>query len=408
MTITWNQLYGDLEGAYRDTRLSKINSNAHVEFEVDLEINLHNICSDIFYRRYNPEPAKRFLCEDPVKREIFCSAFSHRIVCRLLYNYLAPILEPTFIFDSYSCQKLKGTQFGRNRFAHHIRSCSRNYKYKAFVLHGDLSGYFMSINRSILLGIVLERIEKRLDDLDIFGHPFRESIDIDMVTYLTTLIILRDPLKDCQIIGNEEDFEGIPPQKLLQNAPPGVGLAIGDITSQLFSNVYLDELDRHVKRKLKCKHYGRYVDDFYIVSRNKQFLKQVRILIEEFLKVRLRLTLHPHKTRIEQADHGILFLGAMVAPFRVYVSTRTVRRFHVKLNRLEQKCFGDNVPCAQDLLQMRSVINSYLGHFRHFNSYNILRESFEGSPLLKYFSIDKSYRKCVISVPEEEWVYEEP
>lgn len=407
MTKTWDELYTDLQCAYEDTRKSKVNSNAHIEFEVDLELNLHNICSDIMQRRYDPEPAKRFLCKDPVEREIFCSAFSHRVVCRLLYNYLAPVLEPTFIYDSYSCQKNKGTQFGRERFAHHLRSCSQNYIYPVHVLHGDLSGYFMSIVREILLGIVLGRIRKRLDDKDIFGNPFRESLDMELVEYLCTLIILRDPLKGCLIIGTEEDFENIPPQKLMQNAPPGVGLAIGDITSQLFSNVYLDEFDRFVKRELKCKHYGRYVDDFYIICLDKNYLVYVRIRIEVFLRERLHLTLHPTKTRIERAEMGVLFLGCMVLPFREYVSTRTVKRFHVKINMLERKCLQSETLMADDLLQMRSVINSYLGHFMHFKAHNILEDTFEGSPLLQYFTIDKDYRKCVISVPEEEWVYEE-
>lgn len=407
MNKTWDNLYDDLRFAYEDTRQSKVNSNAHVEFEVDLEVNLHNICRDIMQRIYDPEPAKRFLCEDPVKREIFCSAFSHRIVCRLLYNYLAPVLEPTFIYDSYSCQKKKGTQFGRKRFAHHLRSCSQNYKYQVHVLHGDLSGYFMSIDRTILLGIVLERIRKRLDDTDMFGNRFRDALDMELVEYLCTLIILRDPLKDCQIIGTEEDFAGIPPQKLMANAPPGVGLAIGDITSQLFSNVYLDELDRHVKRGLKCKHYGRYVDDFYVISRDRKYLVHVMIQINLFLRERLHLTLHPTKTRIERAELGVLFLGSMVVPFREYVSTRTVKRFHVKINMLERKCLQSDMLTAEELMHMRSVINSYLGHFLHFKAHNILEETFKDSPLQKYFTFDEGYRKCTISIPEEEWVYED-
>lgn len=405
MTKTSAELYTDLRSAYEDTRKSKVNSNAHVEFEVDLELNLHNICSDIMLRRYNPEPAKRFLCEEPVKREIFCSAFSHRIVCRLLYNYLAPVLEPTFIFDSYSCQQRKGTQFGRDRFVHHILSCSQNHQHEAFVLHGDLCGYFMAIDRRILLGIVTGRIQKRLDAKDIFGNRFRDKLDMELVEYLTRLIILRNPLKDCQIIGTEEDFADIPPQKLLGNAPPGVGLAIGDITSQLFSNVYLDELDRFAKRELKCKHYGRYVDDFYVVSRDRKYLLLIQMQIEQFLKTRLRLTLHPSKTRVIPARYGVIFLGAMVVPFRVYVSNRTVSRFHARIHDLEQRLLKDDTPAIEELLHMRSVINSYLGHFLHFNAFNILKDTFKGSPLLKYFSFDKNYRKCIISLPKDQWNY---
>ena len=405
MAITWEQLYADLRNAYEDTRRSKVNSDAHVEFEVDLELNLFSICTAIMRREYDPGPAKRFLCEDPVKREIFCSEFYHRVVCRLLYNYIAPVLEPTFIYDSYSCQKGKGTQFGRERFQHHIRSCTRNYQYPAYMLEGDLSGYFMSIDRQILLKLVLSRIWGRLSDRNVFGECFRDVLDMDLVKYLTTLIILRDPLKDCIIIGSEEDFAGIPPQKLMQNAPPGVGLAIGDITSQLFSNVYLDVMDRYVKRVLKVKHYGRYVDDFYIISRDRQYLLHLKGVLEVFLRAELRLTLHPSKTRVVPVQLGVAFLGAMVLPFRTYVTTRTVRRFHMKMNQLERACMGEDAPYAEDLLHMRDVINSYLGHLLHFKTYNILKEQFADSPLLKYFYFDPNLQKCRISLPPDQWRY---
>ena len=318
-----------------------------------------------------------------------------------------PMLEPTFIYDSYSCQKGKGTQLGRERFAHHIRSCTENFRYTAFVLEGDISGYFMSIVREQLLEIVLGRFHKRLDDRDIFGQKFRDVLDVDLIEYLIRLIILRDPLRDCVIIGTEADFDSIPPQKLLKNAPPGVGIAIGDITSQLFSNIYMDELDRFVKRVLKVKHYCRYVDDWRVASRDRQYLECVRREIEAFMNDYLCLTLHPHKTRIVSTEMGIPFLGAMVLPHRTYVSERTVKRFHVKMNRIERVCMQEEVPYIDELLHMRDVINSYLGHLMHFKSHNILQEQFTGSPILKYFSFDDSYRKCTLTLPAHLWHYRE-
>ena len=378
MTKSWEELYADLHDAYEDTRQTKVHSSAHIEFELDLEQILHRICSDIYQRKYAPDAAKRFLCEDPVKREVFCSSFSHRVVCRLLYNYLSPLLEPGFIYDSYSCQKGKGTQLGRKRFAHHIRSCSGNYHYRTYVLKGDLSGYFMSIDREILLNIVMDRIGRRLKRTGV-------EIDLDLVEYLTTLIIRRDPLKNCITIGPESDFDGIPPQKLMKNAPPGVGLAIGDITSQLFSNVYLDELDRYVKRVLKCKHYGRYVDDFYVVSRNREYLLTVKKQIDTFLRQRLHLALHPLKTRVIPVHMGVLFLGALVLPHRVYVRTRTLKRFHAALYKLEQQCIRSSNPSEEELEHMRSVLNSYLGHLRHFKAYREVMKALAHSPVMKYF-----------------------
>ena len=392
MKITWKQLYSDLHGAYEDTRQTKVNSDAHIEYAVDLEFNLDKTCTAIYKRTYDPGPAKRFLCEDPVKREIFCSSFFHRVVCRLLYNYLRPVLEPTFIYDSYSCQKGKGTQMGREQFAHHVRSCTQNYQYRGYVLKGDLSGYFMSINRKILLKLVLDRIHGRLNARDTFGHKFEDTLDLEMIEYLTTLVIMRDPLEGCITIGREEEFLDIPPQKLLQNAPPGVGLAIGDITSQLFSNVYLDELDRYAKHVLHCKYYGRYVDDFYIVDLDKRELQHVKLQIEQFLRERLQLRLNMQKTRILRADQGVQFLGVMVLPFRMYACTRTIKRFRRTIHKLEEKCNGPQSPDRYQLEHMRSSINSYLGHLYHFKTHRIVATMLSHSPLLQYFELDQALK----------------
>ncbi len=396
MTTDYEALYHDLFVAYLDTRKTKKKSDAHIEFYVDLEFSLHQICAAIMAREYDPGRSKRFLCADPVKREVFCSSFSHRVVCRLLYNYLRPLLEPTFIYDSYSCQVDKGTHLGRERFVRHIRSCSENYTRTAYVLKGDLSGYFMSINREILLRVVLTRVYKRLHCRDVQGRRFKDILDMDLVDYLIKLIILRDPLKNCIIIGSEADFAGIPPQKLLQNAPPGVGLAIGDITSQLFSNVYLNEFDQYVKRGLHCKHYGRYVDDFYIVSCDKLFLQRMNLLMEAYLRQKLHLKMNMQKTRIVKADYGVEFLGAVVLPFRVYASERTIKRFYNKLKELEDACMVEGFPRRGDLSHVLSVLNSYLGHLQHFNTYNVVSRRLANSILNRYFSFTYNYTKASI------------
>ncbi len=394
MQITRNELYRDLFQAYLDTRKTKKGSDAHIDFYVDLEFNLHQICSDIMARTYDPGRAKRFLCEDPVKREVFCSSFAHRVVCRLLYNYLSPLLEPTFIFDSYSCQVGKGTHMGRERFIHHIRSCSENYTRRAYILKGDLSGYFMSIDRKVLLGIVLNCVRKRLRCHNVQGRRFGDILDMDLIEYLVNLVILRDPLENCIVIGSESDFADIPPQKLLQNAPPGVGLAIGDITSQLFSNVYMNEFDQYAKRNLHCKHYGRYVDDFYVVSCDKQSLQHIKLRMEAFLRQTLHLKLNMQKTRIEKAEYGVEFLGAVVLPFRVYASERTIKRFYAKVAELEKACQADGFPRRGDLPHMRSVLNSYLGHLRHFNTYALVSQRLAHSPLRRYFEFTPGYTKA--------------
>ena len=150
---------------------------------------------------------------------------------------------------------------------------------------------------------------------------------MELIDFLLRQIIFRNPQRDCRIRGSAEDWEGLPPTKSLFNSPEGVGLPIGDLTSQLFSNIYLGELDGYVKRVLRCKHYGRYVDDFFIVHPSKRYLKELIPWIREFLKEELELELHPDKIELQHYSRGVAFLGAYVRPYRRYPSKRTAGFF---------------------------------------------------------------------------------
>ena len=124
MKKSQSELLGDLFRAYFDTRKHKRNTNSQLKFEFNFEHNLVELCNQIVTRTYRPNPAICFITEVPVKREIFASPFAHRIVCRLLYNYIAPMFEARMIFDSYSCREGKGVLVGIERLEHHLRSCT--------------------------------------------------------------------------------------------------------------------------------------------------------------------------------------------------------------------------------------------------------------------------------------------
>ena len=161
MKKTDDELLYDLFDAYYDARKHKRNTKSQLRFELDLEHNLIALFLEIKNRTYCPSRCMCFICEKPVKREIFASPFRDRIVHHLLFNYISPIFERTFIYDSYSCRKGKGTLFAQKRFVHHIRSCSNNYQEECFVLKLDLKGYFMSIDKAILKTIVCEELQKK-------------------------------------------------------------------------------------------------------------------------------------------------------------------------------------------------------------------------------------------------------
>ena len=314
--------------------------------------------------------------------------FRDRVIQHLLYNYIAPLLDKRFIYDSYSCRVGKGTLCGIQRFDHHLRSVTGNYRYQAYILQLDVQGYFMAIVRERLYLIVWDILHGcRKEEL--------EGLDLELIDYLLRAILFRDPVKNAIRIGPLSDWDNLPASKSLLKSSPGIGLPIGDLTSQLFSNVYLGRLDEYVKRVLKVEHYGRYVDDFYLMHNSKGFLLEAVDAIREYLWKELCLTLHPKKIRLVPACYGGKFLGAYILPHRMYVANRTVRKFHASMSKLELEC-TETIPTIVRLTQMRSVINSYCGYMKHFRCFRILDRQFRESPLRKYFGFTKDYGKAFI------------
>ena len=383
-----DDLLTDLFRAYYDARVHKRNTRSQLAFELDLERNLFDLYEQIRDRNYKPAPAMCFITHIPVKREIFASAFRDRVVHHLLFNYLAPLFEKQMIFDSYSCRKQKGTLLGIERFEHHIRSCTDNYIRPAYILKLDLRGYFMSIDKQRLYEIICRTTDVRT-------APGKALFDHDLVDFLLRAILFRNPVENCRMLGSPSDWDGFPASKSLIKSPPGVGLPIGDLTSQLFSNIYLNELDQFVKRELRCHHYGRYVDDFFIVHPSRSYLRQLIPCLQEFLSARLRLTLHPNKIVLQQYKQGALFLGACVMPHRRYPANTPVRRFRAAMTRLEKECAAGD-PSRERLEEMLPVINSYCGYLSHFRSYRILKAQFGSSVLRKYFRFATNFRKAVL------------
>lgn len=384
-------LLTDLFKAYFEARKNKRNTRGQLAFEMDLEHNLIELYEEIRHRTYRPEPCICFVVHRPVKREVFASQFRDRVVHHLLCSYLAPLFDKRMIFDSYSCRKKKGTKAGIERIEHHIRSCTDNYRRKAYILKMDLKGYFMSIDKKLLYDIIT-------DDLARFARKRDERMpDPGLTDFLLRSILFRDPTADCLMHGRPEEREGLPPSKSLFHSAPGTGLPIGDLTSQLFSNILLGRLDEYVKRTLGCWHYGRYVDDFYIVGRHRSRLLGLVPLLRMFLRNELRLELHPHKTELQPCTRGICFLGACVKPHRRYPSKRTVRLMRERLAEVEGRCKDAKTPPPpHELERMLSVANSYCGYLRQFRAHRLAERLFGKSPLKRFFRIEGDHRKMVL------------
>jgi len=311
------KLLQDLFQAYYDARENKRKSASVLEFELEYEKNLFALFEEIKNREYKIGPSTCFVVKKPVRREIFAADFRDRVIHHLIFNYINPIFEKHFIKDSYSCRIGKGTSFGIRRVGHFIRSCSENHQKDCWILKLDIKGYFMAIDRNILF----EKIERKLKTLQ------TANFDINLMLYLLRAIVFHDPTKNCRVRGKRDDWIGLPKSKSLFFAEKDRGFPIGNLTSQLFGNIYLDGFDHFVKEKLEIKHYGRYVDDMVFVHQNKTCLKSIIPKIRNYLQNELRLTLHPKKIHFQHFSKGVKFLGTYILPERVYIEKRTKRNF---------------------------------------------------------------------------------
>ena len=155
------QILTDLFQSYFDARKNKRNTINALAFEINMENNLFELFNEIINYKYQAKPSICFMVNKPVKREIFAADFRDRVVHHFIYNYISPIFEKTFINDSYSCRKNKGTNYGIKRIDHFIRSCSQNYSKDCYILKLDIRGYFMSINKNILFSKVKQHLLKQ-------------------------------------------------------------------------------------------------------------------------------------------------------------------------------------------------------------------------------------------------------
>ena len=365
MTLTYIQLLFDLDTAYLDARRHKREKKYQVEFEANLNENLSQLAQELYTRAYRPAPPTCFVIEDPKKREIFAADFRDRIVHHLYYNYTHELFERNFIADSYSCIKHRGTHYGIARLESHIRKESLNYTEKAYILKMDISGYFMHINRQKLLEITERRLEKMRYHKIANGSPetWNDRLDFDFLSYLNRIIILPDPTENCRIVGKKSDWNTLPDRRSLFYSESGCGLPIGNLTSQLFSNLYLGEFDDFMKRILKVKRYGRYVDDFYMVSADEEYLQCLVPDIKNFLKFELGLSINDQKTVLTDSDTGIEFIGAYLKPHRRYISRQSLRRITKKLPRVLAR-------------RTPNQLNSYLGILSHYCAYHLTKSLF--------------------------------
>jgi len=282
------------------------------------------------------------------------------------------LFEKQFIHDSYSCRVGKGTHFGIQRIDRFIRQCSANYTKYCYILKLDLQGFFMSINKTVLFAKLEKFIKEKYNETD-----------KDLIIKLCKQVIFNDPTKNCIIKGNKSDWTDLPTNKSLFHSKPNCGLPrrlfnqrgepIGNLTSQVFANFYMDSFDHFVKHDLKIRYYGRYVDDFMIVHEDKDYLKNLMPKLSEYLQTELQVTIHPKKIYLQHYSKGVKFLGTVILPNRIYIADRTKGNFYNAIEKQNQIA-RNHKPTKEEQQVFQNSMNSYLGIMKHYKSYKLRKQ----------------------------------
>jgi len=317
----------NLLGAWKEFKRGKTRKQDVQEFDAALEENLFEIHGTLKRKTYRPAPYVSFFVSDPKRRSIHKACVRDRVVHQALFRILYPVFNRTFIHDSYSCRLGKGTHRGVRQLARYLRIVSGNHSRNTYALKCDIRKFFENINHDILIGL----LEKRIHDPG--------------TRWLARQIIISFPMSKVE-----------PCSK--------TGLPLGNVTSQLFSNIYLNEFDQWAKHTLKARHYLRYCDDFIIVNSDAGYLRDIIPIIQKTLHKKLKLTLHPHKVSITKIIQGVDFLGYVALPHATMVRTSSKNRMFRKLQE-KKKLVQKGVITKESFNHSRQ---SYLGLLTHANT----------------------------------------
>ncbi len=317
----------NLFSAWEAFKKGKTKKRDVLEFERYLEDNIFALQADLVNRRYVHGPYHQFHIFDPKFPVIHKSEGRDRVVHHLLFRYLESLFQPSFIYQSYSSQKERGPPAGVVDVAEALRAASQNNHRTIWALKLDIKKFFDSIHHETLTALLTRRVQD------------------ENIRWLIGRVI--------------ESYSSSQGQ--------GRGVPIGNLTSQIFANIYLSQLDYFIKFKLRMKHYFRYADDFIILHEDPAYLKFLLELIQFFLGKKLLLTIHPQKIVLKKFHQGIDFVGSVIFPHHQVLRTKTKQRMFRKARTMVERY---NVGMTDEFTLQQSI-QSYLGLLQHCNGYDI-------------------------------------
>lgn len=348
--------------AYYDCRKCKRNSVNALAFEENLERNIMDLYYELVSQEYVAGRSIMFVITKPKAREVWAADFRDRIVHHVLYNRYSPYFYNRFIHDSYACIPNKGTLKAAERVEYFIKAATKNHTQGAWFLKADIANFFVSIDKSILDNLLSLHIT----------DPWW--------LWLTREILHKDPTDGVYIKSDKSLLSLVPPHKSLLNSPESKGLPIGNLSSQFFANIYLNELDQYAKHVIKARYYARYVDDIVILGESGSDLNKKYVSLCGFVESKLAIKFHPNKTQINTVDTGVNFVGYIIKPYRKYLRRATVENLYSR------------VTPESDFIDVRPTVNSYFGMMRNANAYKE-RQKFSSLMAENGFYFDKDLTK---------------
>lgn len=309
--------------AYRKARKCKRYRPEVLEFEAYREENLQRAIRELECLSYTPGKYKVFKVWEPKERVIMALPFYDRVIQHMIVNLIEPIFERKFFYHSYACRKGKGAHRASKQLTKWLYKLEVVEGKSVYVLKADIHHYFQPIDHEILK----KEIRNYIKDKD--------------------LLVILD-----RIISHNGVF------------PDGVGIPVGNLTSQIFANVYLHRLDMFVKNQLHAEYYMRYMDDFIIISEDLEQLKRWQKEIETFLRKNLKLELNP-KTTIVYAKNGVDFVG-----YRHWNSTKKIRKAAMRRMKRLMKNFAEGIITEE---YFDKSFTSRIGSMQHADTYNLVK-----------------------------------
>ena len=407
--VLFYSFYLSLLEAYKDCLRGKSTSQQAVQYLLIANEDLICLAVELWTGSYKPGTSTCFLVKYPKLREVFAAQFRDRIVHHWICLRLNPLFEERFCSQgnvSFNCRKKFGTDAAINHIVKGIERVSDHYSDPAWAFHGDLVGFFMSIDKDqlwYLLERFINRWHKRFqregwsrlcnDLLERLGLSAMPEMYWDILLRTTKTVVMHHPELDCVLNSPAEWWLGLEPNKSLFTSLTGE--PIGNLTTQLFANFLMSYFVAYVLWLFRRKNFdmAQFVDDFILICDDLSFLVNSIPKVEDFLR-KLRLTLHRDKQYLQPVTHGLMFVGTCIKPGRLYLSNRTRARF-------EERCIGFRrmletkpVITVLDIQRIEQVINSYLGFCKGRKTYKIRRYCIESiGPLFwKFFYVKGSFR----------------